>query len=146
MRTKSASVAIERIETLLRDKGLKVTRARLAIVQVLMRAGAPLSIEEIKRGVGDAANAVTVYRVLEQLVEIGLVYQTDFRSGKAYFEYQEVAHHHIVCTQCGAREEVGICLEVDPALALKRSKKFHSIESHALEFFGTCKECKKEQK
>lgn len=146
MNSKGASTNSEYAENLLRGKKLKVTRARIAIVQALIHAKAPLSIEEIKKEVGRSANAVTVYRVLEQLVESGLVYQTDFRSGKAYFEYQEVAHHHIVCTQCGAREEVGTCLEIDPTLALKRSKKFHSIESHALEFFGTCKECKKEKK
>ena len=134
------------IDTLIRGKGLKVTAQRRVILGFLIRSAMPLSIEEVRENIGASANPVTVYRVLEQFVRAGLVYQTDFRSGKAYFEYQKSSHHHIVCTECGMREEVEVCVQIDENELADASKQFANVTSHALEFFGVCKHCAESKK
>lgn len=129
------------VDNLIREKGLKVTAQRRAILDFLVRSATPLSIEEVRESIGSSANPVTVYRVLEQFVRAGLIYQTDFRNGKAYFEYQKTSHHHIVCTECGVREEVEVCVEIDEERLAASSGTFAVVRSHALEFFGICKHC-----
>lgn len=128
---------------LLERNGFKCTKQRVAILAYLMYAHEPRAIDEIAHAVPDV-NQVTVYRMLKRFADTGLVYQTDFRSGKAFFEFQEHHHHHVVCTSCGVQEPVHLCLPhsfIDQVAAA--SKQFNHIAHHTLEFFGTCKRCVK---
>jgi Fe2+ or Zn2+ uptake regulation protein len=131
-------------EHILKCAGLSVTRPRVLLLQLLTDMSEPASIDVIQRKVGAHVNMVTIYRVLKQLVAAGLVYQTDFREGKAYFEYQDPQHHHhhITCTSCGMRESVAQCdSEALCQVALKGSRTFRSITGHTMEFFGICSRC-----
>lgn len=125
----------------LRARKLKITDGRVAVLRCLMSAHEPMVIETIAHAV-PTLNVVTLYRMLKQFVDCGLVYQTDFRAGKAYFEFQDHHHHHIVCTSCGVQESVEDCV---PDAYVQRvahaTKKFSTITTHALEFFGICKKC-----
>lgn len=126
----------------LKNATLARTKSRLAVLTVLMKLRGPASIDQIEKKVGAEANYVTLYRVLKQFVEKGIVYQTDFRQGKAFFEYQTHHHHHITCSGCGLREEIGSCIsDVVLKSARAESKKFTAIISHSLEFFGLCTKC-----
>ncbi len=127
---------------LLRTRGLKVTASRCAVLCALAAARQPLSVDQIARRV-PAVNVVTLYRMLERFVADGLVYQADFRNGKAYFEFQPEHHHHITCTTCGAQEAVDACVGSTQDRALAGSAHFARIHSHTLEFFGTCMKCTK---
>ncbi len=131
------------IEELIRGTGLKLTKNRLKVLELLIFNSKPMSVEDIFKKL-KTVDQVTIYRILNQFVLNGLVYQTDFRSGKSYFEFQNHHHHHIVCKNCGCFEEVDICL---PEQFLKKVQKcsdtFSKISDHALEFFGTCKVCSK---
>lgn len=127
----------------LQTHALKVTTGRVAVLQYMIRAHTPMVIEQIAKAVPDI-NVVTLYRMLKQFVDVGLVYQTDFRAGKAYFEFQAHHHHHITCTTCGVQESVDACLS-DAYMkdVVADTKKFDTITNHALEFFGICTACKK---
>ncbi|MFZ2593591.1 MAG: Fur family transcriptional regulator [Minisyncoccia bacterium] len=132
----------EQAEIILSRAGLSVTKSRLAVLCVLMDTHGPCSIDSIEKKVGSQANYVTLYRVLKQLVEKGIVYQADFRQGKAFFEYQTHHHHHVTCSGCGVREEVDSCIsETVLKKARIESQKFKVITSHSLEFFGLCTKC-----
>jgi len=128
------------INNILKTHSLKVTLGRTSLLQVLRQSPTPLSIEQIKSSV--PSNVTTIYRMLEVFVEKGIVYQTDFRDGKAYFELQDTHHHHVTCTTCGIREDVDLCIENKISPLEKNLKKFKNINSHMLEFFGTCITCK----
>lgn len=145
--TRTGAQNTQTASDVLESVGLRVTPQRLAILGILRNAGEPVSIDTIQKKVGTRANYVTLYRVLKQFVESGLVYQTDFREGKAYFEYQESGHHHhhITCTGCGVREATDDCHETadNYAHVTRHTKKFRTIQSHTLEFFGTCVGCAK---
>lgn len=132
--------AEEKVPALLRARGLRVTAPRTSVLAALMRAHEPLPIEALAARVR-GAHLVTVYRTVEALVRAGLVYRADFRDGKASYEYQPHHHHHVTCGGCGLREAVEVCAQESAARALGEATRFARIDSHVLEFFGTCRKC-----
>lgn len=130
----------QKVEALLRGSNLRVTAARMRVLAALMHARGPLPIDDLARRVR-GTHLVTVYRTVEALVRAGLVYRADFRDGRASYEYQPHHHHHVTCGDCGVREAVDVCVREAAAQALKETKHFAHVESHVLEFFGTCRKC-----
>jgi Fur family transcriptional regulator, ferric uptake regulator len=80
----------------------------------------------------------TVYRVLTQFEQAGLLSRSNFESGKAVFELNEGTHHdHLVCLDCGMVEEF-FDAEIESRqqdIAKERGFKLHE---HALALYGTC--------
>jgi len=90
----------------LRKVGLKVTHPRTRILELLETAGVRhLSAEDIYRRLADAGDDVglaTVYRVLTQFEQAGLVTRHNFASDHSVFELESGRHHdHMVCVQTG---------------------------------------------
>jgi len=90
----------------LRDAGLKVTSPRVRILQLLEQPkNAHLTAEDIYKTLVDAGDEVglaTVYRVLSQFEEAGLVTRHNFEEGKSVFERNRGGHHdHMVCVDTG---------------------------------------------
>ncbi|MFA7193446.1 MAG: Fur family transcriptional regulator [Candidatus Paceibacterota bacterium] len=136
-----AQKIVKNIRQILKDADLKITKNRLSVLELLISNSKPLSVEDIFKKL-KKADQVTIYRILNQFVLKDIVYQTDFRSGKAYFEFQDHHHHHIICKGCGDLEEVEICLPENFIKKIqKNSTKFKKVSDHALEFFGTCGKC-----
>jgi Fur family ferric uptake transcriptional regulator len=127
------------VDQILKQYGLKITTARKLVVASLQMVSKPVTAEELQKIVGQEVDPATTYRVLQKLVEKGVVYQTDFRDRKAYYEYQGKHHHHVVCTKCGTKEETDIC--IDTKKVSKNLKNFARLNSHILEFFGVCNKC-----
>lgn len=127
------------------DAKLKHTNGRISVLHILLKAKGPLTIEEIQKQLKENVHTVTLYRMLRQFVEKGIVYQTDLRTGKAYYELQREHHHHVTCTNCGLQEEVKACVARLQKNAEKEVKNFTSISTHSLEFFGVCDKCASKQ-
>lgn len=90
----------------LRKVGLKVTQPRVRILQILKASqGQHLSAEDIFRALIDAQEDVglaTVYRVITQFEEAGLVTRHNFAGGHSVFELTKEEHHdHMVCLETG---------------------------------------------
>lgn len=90
----------------LRDAGLKVTSPRLKVLEILETASARhLSAEGIYRLLienGEELGLATVYRVLTQFEQAGLVCRHNFEGGTAVFELTDGSHHdHMVCLETG---------------------------------------------
>ena len=90
----------------LRDAGLKVTLPRLRILEILEDIETRhLSAEDIYKELlnsGEDIGLATVYRVLTQFENAGLVMRHNFESGHSVFELDEGKHHdHMVCVQSG---------------------------------------------
>lgn len=131
----------------LRERGLKSTPARTAILTVLAAAKKPLTVEQIgkkiKKGTSDT---VTLYRTVQRLTDAGLLRYIDFRHGHAHYEVNDSAkdHHHIVCTKCHRVEDFTGCNFSDVTKrALAQTKHFRTVVEHSLELFGVCKQCEK---
>lgn len=131
----------EKAKTLLREKGLKATASRLAMLSFLEKQEGPVSQQDIVNGIGRKADQSTLYRIVQDFLAAGLIRQVP--GAPARFELTTLPHHHhFVCTQCGAIEDIDICnVEAIAKKALKESTQFSSISGHSLDFFGTCKKC-----
>ena len=133
------------IREVLKKNGYRVTAGRVRLLEILQKAGKPLSIRDIlKRAKGGLLDQVTLYRALESFSKRGVVARADLNSGVARYEYTQDKkhHHHLVCTGCGVVEDVEHCsIEALEKNAVKNSRRFKSIYSHNVEFFGSCNRC-----
>jgi Fe2+ or Zn2+ uptake regulation protein len=128
-------------ENLLREKAFKVTPSRVALLSLLIDQQGPLTVEDIEKQLSKKINKTTIYRALDDFLKKGILSQTHFRDGKIYYEYQDHHHHHIVCTSCGVKEKVSLCIQSSLPTINNQSKKFNNIHDHILEFFGVCNTC-----
>jgi Fur family ferric uptake transcriptional regulator len=130
---------------ILRKAGLKATPTRLAILIVLRRSKNPLSAQEIIEKLGKGFDQTTVYRFMRKLKDIGIIRQIDLRQNHAHFEWFDLDdHHHLVCVHCGRIEDITGCgVEAMHKSILNTAKGFSEIRQHSLEFYGICKNCKK---
>jgi len=126
----------------LKNNGLKATLPRLKILEVF-QSGAQrhMTAEDVFRHLlNDNADIglATVYRVLTQFEQAGILSRNHFESGKAVYELNEGQHHdHVVCLDCGRVEEF-----YDPEIesrqqAVALSKGF-VIADHALSLYAHC--------
>ena len=126
----------------LKSIGLKATLPRLKILEIF-RAGRHrhMSAEDVYRellAVNEDVGLATVYRVLTQFEQAGLLHRSNFESGKAVFELNEGSHHdHLVCLQCGHVEEF---YDADIERRQQRIAREHGFElqDHALALYGNC--------
>jgi len=139
-----------------RGCGYRLTVPRQVILDVLCKTSKHLSAEDVYMAVHKIypnVGLTTVYRTLELLVQMGLVFKFDFGDGRARYELSEGPkgarhHHHLVCKSCGRvidytdfiDEEVELFNQVEKEL----SKKFKfKITDHLIQFYGICDKCEK---
>ncbi|MEE3274673.1 MAG: transcriptional repressor, partial [Actinomycetota bacterium] len=94
----------------LRAAGLRKSRSRQVVVDVLVRAGRPLSLPEILGANAELAQS-SAYRNLGELVDAGLARRVESTDDHARFELHESVtghHHHLVCTSCGMVEDFDV--------------------------------------
>lgn len=131
----------------LKKAGLKVTLPRLKILELMENAkDHHLSAEDIYKMLieaGEEIGIATVYRVLTQFEEAGLVVRRHFAEGQSVFELDYGSHHdHLVCIKCGIVKEF-----TDNEIIEKQqniAKRFgFTITDHSLNIYGVCKNCQK---
>jgi Fur family ferric uptake transcriptional regulator len=127
---------------LLKEKKLKVTPNRLAVLTLLEKSHGPFTAIEILSGVKPKLDQATLYRILEIFEQQGLVKAVEFGDGKKRFELNlHNHHHHLVCTNCKTVEDIFVHNDVKHVeQKIAKLKKFQ-IQTHSLEFFGLCKNC-----
>jgi Fe2+ or Zn2+ uptake regulation protein len=130
-------------EALLKDKGLRATPHRVALLAALYASSRPVSAEEMHKKIS-GADLVTIYRNLQSLAAHGLAREVRFKDSTVRYEAAGLHHHHLVCTTCGIVDELPECdIHLLEKEVLKKSDTFASIDEHQLEFFGTCTVCAK---
>jgi Fur family transcriptional regulator, ferric uptake regulator len=126
----------------LRASGLKATLPRLKILEIFQSCEVRhLAAEDIYKILQDENMDValaTVYRVLTQFEQAGLLKRNNFETGKAVFELNEGEHHdHIVCVDCGWVEEFH---DKDIEKRQKKIAEEHGFEliDHSLALYCHC--------
>ena len=128
--------------TELKNIGLKATLPRLKILEIFQNSEVRhLTAEDVYRhllyeelDIGLA----TVYRVLTQFEQAGLLTRSNFESGKAVFELNEGTHHdHLVCIDCGKVEEF-YDAEIERRQKLVSKERGFALQEHALSLYGKC--------
>jgi len=126
----------------LKTAGLKATVPRLKIINLFESSRERhLTAEEVYRLLradGFDIGLATVYRVLTQFEQAGLLMRHHFESGKAVFELNEGSHHdHLVCMQCGRVEEL-YDAEIEKRQHKIAAERGFSISEHALYLYADC--------
>jgi len=137
-----------------RGCGYRITSGREAILEVLLKSDKHLSAEDIYMKVHPNypnIGLTTIYRTLDVLANLGIVFKFDFGDKRARYELAEGPkgvhhHHHLVCTECGRvvdytefiDEEIKLLNQTEKGL----SKKYNfSIKNHLIQFYGLCEKC-----
>ena len=126
----------------LKSAGLKATLPRVRIINLFEQSKVRhLTAEDVYKQLlseGVDVGLATVYRVLTQFEQAGLLMRHHFESGKAVFELNEGKHHdHLVCLQCGRVEEF-----YDAGIEKRQTAVAHErgfrITEHALYLYAEC--------
>lgn len=126
----------------LKSIGLKATFPRLKILELFENSEIRhLTAEDVYKiliNEGMDIGLATVYRVLTQFEQAGLLERHYFESGKAVFEMNEGKHHdHLVCVNCGRVEEF-YDAEIERRQALIAKERGFTIQEHALYLYVEC--------
>jgi Fur family transcriptional regulator, ferric uptake regulator len=140
-------LSLDAIVELLRAKGMRITKNRVQIIDTLLRAEKPLSLDEIQTRTGADAGApdyATVFRVMTLLESLQVAQKVNLHRSCSYYELINPQRHydHIICTACG---RVTLMIDSCPVERVERKieKRYgFSDIRHSLEFFGTCRECR----
>ena len=131
----------------LRKAGLKVTLPRLKVLEILEKTEQRhLSAEDVYKALlamGEEIGLATVYRVLTQFEDAGLVSRLSIDGGHAVFELEDGIHHdHLLCVRCNRIEEFTDEVIEERQRAIAVEKGFEMTD-HALYICGICQQCQK---
>lgn len=90
------------IEELIKDKNIKLTTARVRLLEILKEANRPLCYEEIKQDI--SMDKATFYRNISKFEEEGILNAFESNDKKRYFEIKLKPHAHFVCVVCNKVE------------------------------------------
>ena len=129
----------------LKNTGLKATLPRLKILEIFQRgAQRHMTAEDVFRVLLEERSDIglaTVYRVLTQFEQAGILIRSNFESGKAVYEINEGQHHdHFVCTSCGKVEEF-YDPEIEKRQQMVAAAKGWVVHDHSMALYGQCADC-----
>ena len=130
----------------LKDAGLKITAPRLKILQLLestlVRHVSAEDVYKLLLENGEEIGLATVYRVLTQFEDAGLVARHHFEGGHSVFELSPDQHHdHIVCVKCGKVEEFND-VEIERRQKMIAETLGFELTDHDLNMYGLCPACR----
>ena len=133
----------------LQNQGLKLTRSRLAVLQVLVATSEHLKVAEVHRRAREIDGRVglaSVYRTMDLLARLRLVKHVHVEHRHRHYARISERHgHHLVCNGCGLVVEFNDCQLERMTRTLARRTKFR-IEGHCMDFFGRCQGCSRQTK
>lgn len=126
----------------LKNSGLKATLPRIKVLEMFQKTTRRhMSAEDVFKmllGEGADVGLATVYRVLLQFEQAGILSRNHFESGKAVFELNQGTHHdHLVCVDCGRVEEF-FDAEIEHRQRTVAQARGFDLQDHALALYATC--------
>jgi Fur family ferric uptake transcriptional regulator len=132
----------------LSEKGYRLTPQRLMILSAMESSHEHISAEEIYAQVAAKyphVNISTVYRTLELLKRLGMVYEIDLGEGRIRYHAEESGHHHhLVCQDCGEVIDIDESTLSSLRNILLRDYNFRAELRHVA-IFGLCEKCRKKK-
>lgn len=139
---------VNELKEKLKEKGYKLTTQRRIIYDIFAEnLELHLSPEEIYDMVKykyPEIGLATVYRTLQLLEELNIIYKLNFNDGCSRYELnttKDHQHHHLICLKCGKVIEVELDLLENLEEAIESDGEFKIVD-HNVKFFGYCKNCK----
>ena len=142
------SILERQVEERLGQLGIRFTGGRRLVIATLERAGGPMSAAELHEDLAGRVPTSSVYRTLAVLEEAGVV--EPHHSAKAITRYEISEwlaghHHHLVCIDCGAVEDIelplGLESQLEALVGQVSQLSAFSASGHSLEVDGRCTRC-----
>ena len=134
----------ETVEGLLRARGLRVTPQRAIVFRLVRQLGAEHpSAESVHVGATREMPSLslrTVYTILGELVDLGVIRPLDVGTGSKRFCINPRRHHHLVCSRCGRITDVFV--DVGPLEVPPDQRRGFVIMDHEVVFRGICAACR----
>jgi Fe2+ or Zn2+ uptake regulation protein len=127
----------------LRERGYRVTAPRLLVHRHLRRRAGHVTADELFDELAPALPSLspaTLYATLDLLRELGVVRKVSTPGGPAVYDPRPDAHHHLICSRCGAIEDLDLELDLAPAARAARPAGFR-VEHGELQLQGLCARC-----
>jgi Fur family ferric uptake transcriptional regulator len=129
----------------LRNAGYKLTTPRITILTLLEEFSGHLTSAELLTLVQQRDPSIgraSVFRTLDLMIKLGIIC-TSLQGGSTvhYLLMPGGHHHHIICTMCSKLIEFGDC-RLDTLIQSVQEQYGVRVDSHLLELFGVCKECR----
>ena len=136
--------APEELRARLHEAGLRATAQRIAVLDVLRRSRAHLSVEAVTDRAHSRLGTVSkqaVYGVLDALTSKGLARRIEPAGSPALFEARvEDNHHHVVCRRCGVIADIDCVAGAAPCLHVADTRGF-TLDEAEITFWGVCPDC-----
>ncbi len=143
----------EKALSILKNSGLRITKPRRLVIELLAKTSRSLSAYEIKEALdqdGHKVDTVSIYRIIDCLYENHLIHRV-LTTGKVMkckleneheceLNQSDHCHHFLICQQCGSVEEVH-CPGIDSVVSAMEEASGYRINRHYLEFSGICPQC-----
>jgi len=132
------------LSTRLRDKGLRVTQQRVAVLEYLLATPRHPTAEEVGTAVNrlvPTASRASIYNVLHSLKKSGLIDEIVLGDAVARYDANLGRHHHFICRACGAVEDVPF--ETFQETPRPRLADGHTVEDYTVTLRGVCPRCAK---
>ncbi len=140
-----ADEQLKKLEEVCRERGVPFTTQRRTVLEVLLqRSDHPTAdqIFETVKLLNPRIARRTVYRVLDDLAQLGLIRRVHHPGAAARFDAKTYRHHHLVCTGCGKIVDLE-SVELD-RIALPKSKPHgFDVRDFSVQLMGVCQECRK---
>jgi len=129
----------------LKSSGLKATLPRIKILEIFQNTQQRhMTAEDVFKALlaeGSDIGLATVYRVLMQFEQAGILSRNHFESGKSVFELNEGKHHdHMVCVVCGRVEEF-YDAEIERRQQEIAKQRGYELQDHSLALYVVCDRC-----
>lgn len=147
MSARDVSAQLERYRALCRSRGVPCTRQRLSTLEAVLKStGHPTAddVHEVVKRRQRNVSRTTIYRVLEELAELGLIGKACHPGKAVRYDRRTDLHHHLVCTRCNSMTDIS-----DPGLDAVRvpdTRKYgFKVADFRVQLRGICKQCRKRE-
>ncbi len=135
----------EDVLTQCKKSGLRRTKALQCLVETLLTKDSPMTLAELAEhpDLADICDRATVFRLLQRLIEKGIIRRLGLHERAAYFTLLIPGRHQdfLICTSCGDIEPIKAACPVHALEKEIATKTGYANLYHELEFFGTCPQC-----
>jgi Fe2+ or Zn2+ uptake regulation protein len=133
----------------LSENNISVTLPRLIIIEEMLAFGKPVTIELLIKKVGNKVATSTLYRVLKDFKNKGILEEFTTPENDTVVELslnEHVHHHHVFCSKCGEVEDITLSEDIEKQLGVEilniQASSKYRIKDHTLELIGLCSSCK----
>lgn len=129
---------------LLKEHGLKETKQRKKIIEVIDKLQDNSTITNIINNCKNDMNVSTIYRVIDSLLENNIIETNLNYNNELYYSKKEEHGHYFTCIKCHKREKINDC-PLEKTDKYLEENKGYTILNHIVQIEGICKKCKRDK-